>query len=314
MKTVPVMGTLVTIQIVGRRSGESDREPEQAIERAFEWFHRVEACCSRFDPDSEAMQLTAHAGESVPVSEMLYEAVRFALAVADASGGAFDPTVGHRLEARGFNRNYRTGERVRTAIEPDRAISYHDVELDPDRTAIRLRRPLILDLGAVAKGLAIDMAAQELRAFENYAIDAGGDLYLGGRGPSGGPWSIGIRHPRLDNQLVDTIVASDAAVCTSGDYERIRAGDAGTSSHHIVDPRPGNPTTAVISATVVGPSAMLADALATAAFVLGPADGIGLLERQGVEGLILLPTLERHATKGWCGVCGPGDVAHAAAR
>jgi thiamine biosynthesis lipoprotein len=311
VRTMALMGTFVTIQVVGRGSSrEQTIEREEGIERAFGWFHRVEECCTRFDPQSEVMQLTARIGISVPVSEMLYEAVRFALAVAEESGGAFDPTIGCLMETRGFSREYRTGRIVRTGLEPDGAVSYRDVHLDPDRKTITLRRPLILDLGAVAKGLAIDMAARELRTFEDYAIDAGGDLYLGGRSPKGAPWTIGIRHPRLDHQLIDSLSVSDVAVCTSGDYERRSPGEGG---HHIVDPRTGASADAAASVTVVGPTAMLADALATAAFVLGPAEGIRLFERQGVDGLIVLPTLERFVTRGMCSLYNLGNGAAAAA-
>ncbi len=217
------MGTLVTIHVV-RTGGEVDA----AIDRAFGWFHEIEERCTRFDPHSELMQLTAQAGVPVPASPILYEAVRFALMVAEESGGAFDPTVGHHMEARGFNREHRTGEIVRTAIDPDDDVSYRDVQLDPDRRTILLRRPLILDLGAVAKGLAVDTAARELEPFHDFAIDAGGDLYLGGSNPQGAPWSVGIRHPRHEQELIDSLRVSNQAVCTSGDYER---------ETHILDPR-----------------------------------------------------------------------------
>jgi thiamine biosynthesis lipoprotein len=176
------------------------------------------------------------------------------------------------------------------------------VRLDPGQKTITLVRPLILDLGAVAKGLAIDMAARELSALDNFAIDAGGDLYVAGCNPDGAPWSIGIRHPRLLDQLSASLRLSNLAVCTSGDYERRRPPgdddvDGADSGHHILDPRTGASAGAVASVTVVAPTAMAADALATAAFVLGPAAGIRLLERQGVNGLIISPTLERHSTR-----------------
>jgi thiamine biosynthesis lipoprotein len=154
---------------------------------------------------------------------------------------------------------------------------------------------LILDLGAVAKGLAIDLAARELRPFVNFAIDAGGDLYLGGHRRPDTPWSVGIRHPREDG-LLDSLLVSDTAVCTSGDYERRSPDDA--HRHHILDPRRGVSADTVASVTVVAPTAMVADALATAAFVLGPIDGLRLLESQGVDGIIVSSTLERHATQG----------------
>jgi FAD:protein FMN transferase len=219
--------------------------------------------------------------------------------VAEESGGAFDPTVGHAMEARGFNREYLTGQTVRTDFESGGSVSYRDVRLDPDRRTIKLLRPLILDLGAIAKGLAIDLAARELLPFENFAIDAGGDLYLGGCGPNGEPWSIGIRHPRRDNELIESLRVSNRAVCTSGDYER----QSPAEGHHILDPRTGASAGAVASVTVIAHTAMLADALATAAFVLGPADGIRLFDRLGVDGLIVSPTLERHATRGMSSGC-----------
>jgi thiamine biosynthesis lipoprotein len=290
VRTEAVMGTLVSIQVVNPDAGA-----DPAIERAFGWLHEIEARCTRFDERSELMQLTAQTGVAVPVSPILFEAVRFALLVAEESGGAFDPTVGHQMAARGFNREHRTGEIVRTGITPDCDVSYRDVHLDPDRRTILLRRPLTLDLGAVAKGLAVDTAARELEPFRDFAIDAGGDLYLGGWNPQGMPWSVGIRHPRHGDQLIDRVCVSNQAVCTSGDYERRTGLGAG---HHILDPRTGASPHRVASATVVASGAMLADALATAAFVLGPEEGIRFLTRLGVEGLIITPELERHETRG----------------
>jgi thiamine biosynthesis lipoprotein len=169
--------------------------------------------------------------------------------------------------------------------------------VDPARQTITVTRPLRLDLGAVAKGLAVDAAARELEPFRDFAIDAGGDLYLAGRNPAGEPWCVGIRHPRLDGQLVDVLHVSNKAVCTSGDYER-RGPDGGDGQHHILDPRTGSSPLGVASVTVVADTAMLADGLATAAFALGPAAGIALLVRHDVDGLILTPNLERFETPG----------------
>ena len=175
--------------------------PDAAAERAFEWFRAVEAHCSRFDAASELRQLTA--GKRTRASPILFEAVRFALLVAEETGGAFDPTVGARMAARGFNRNYLTRE-VTEAPESDDGVSFRDVEIDAQDRSILLRRPLTLDLGAVAKGLAVDAAARELQPFRNFAIDAGGDLYLSGCNPQGKPWAAGIRHPRIPGHLVDS--------------------------------------------------------------------------------------------------------------
>lgn len=300
IRTEVLMGTFVTMQVIDHETNpERARDRAAAVERAFEWFRRIETGCSRFLPDSELMQLTSQIGVAVPASEMLFEAVQFALAVADESGGAFDPTVGYSMETRGFNREHRSGRTVQTnLVGRTNDVSYRDVVLDPARRTITLRRPLVLDLGAVAKGLAVDMAARELQPFTDFAIDAGGDVYLGGHNTEGAPWRVGIRHPRLEHDLIDAVHVSDRAVCTSGDYER-RTGDD-DSGHHIMDPRTGASVTAVASVTVIAPTAMAADALATAGFVLGPVDGIRLFERQGVEGLILSTSLQRYATQGMC--------------
>jgi len=278
------MGTRVTLAVA--RPGA-----DAAIERAFGWFQQIEECCTRFNHRSELMQLTARIGVPVPASDILFEAVQFALRLAEETGGAFDPTVGHRMEARGFDTEHSTGNVIRTATEPQGDVSYRDVRLDTGRRTITLLRPLILDLGAVAKGLAVDTAARELRPLTDFSIDAGGDLYLGGSNPRGEPWRVGIRHPRRNGELIDSLHVSNQAVCTSGDYER---------GHHILDPRAHAPANSVASATVVAPSAMLADALSTAAFVLGATEGIALLDRMGVEGLIVTPDLERYETRGLC--------------
>jgi thiamine biosynthesis lipoprotein len=277
--TEAVMGTVVSIEVDA---------PDAAVERAFGWFRLVEDHCSRFDAASELRQLRA--GKRTPASPILFEAVRFALMVSEETGGAFDPTVGGRMVARGFNRHYLTRE-VTGAPASDEDVSFRDVEIDAHDHTILLRRPLTLDLGAVAKGLAVDAAARELQPFRNFAIDAGGDLYLSGCNSQGEPWSAGIRHPRVPGNLIDRFRVSDRAVCTSGDYER---------GQHILDPRCAEAAHGVASATVVAPSAMLADALATAAFVVDPKVSIRLLTRMGVEGLIVSADLEVFRTPGLC--------------
>ncbi len=297
LRSEALMGTVVTIEVSGLGESHPERrEREETVDRAMTWFRCVEETCSRFDPRSELRRLSAQTGIAVPVSTMLYRVIEFALQVADETGGAFDPTVGGRMERRGFRREFRSGQATGSARVLDGAVSYRDVHLDPAERTVTLGRPLVLDLGAVAKGLAVDLAAQELRPLTNFSIDAGGDLYLGGCNASGRPWSVGIRHPREPAQVIDRIRVSDAAVCTSGDYER-RCPDGGPG-HHILDPRDDTPVSGVASVTVVSPSAMAADALATAACVLGTVDGLQMLERHGVDGLIVTPELERFATPG----------------
>jgi thiamine biosynthesis lipoprotein len=288
------MDTLTTIEVV---SAEASSGYAERVQQAFGWFGQVEKLCSRFDENSELSRLSA-SPPSVPVtvSPLLFELVSFALSVARASGGAFDPTVGHAMEISGFNRNYLTGERKTSETEASARSSCRDILLDPVDRTVTLTKALVLDLGAVAKGFAIDLAAEELRPCQNYAINAGGDILARGLSPDGTPWRIGIRHPRQPEALIDTLTVSDAAVCTSGDYERHRPG--GESGHHLLDPETGRAVADVASVTVVAPNAMLADALSTAAFVLRAERGLDLLESQNVEGLIVSPDLQKFETKG----------------
>jgi len=281
-----LMGTVVSIRTPEQGASPSHAQRDELVRSALGWFHRIEACCSRFDPGSEVRRLSGHVGRPVPVSPILYQVVEFSLAVARESGGAFDPTVGLAMERRGFDREYRSGRAARS--HPSAPATWRDVLLDPGARTVTLARPLLLDLGAVAKGLAVDLAARELAPLRNFTIDAGGDLWLGGCDGEGQPWSVGIRHPGEAGAFIETIRVSGAAVCTSGDYER---------PGHVLDARSGRAADALASLTVVAPSAMVADALATAAFVLGPAAGLELLDRQPVDGLLVTPSLERITTR-----------------
>src|SRR5579863_9884585 len=131
-RTVASMGTFVTIEAVGYGPGLAETEQVQAAaKRAFEWFYRVEECCTRFDPNSELMRLAPSPGVPVSVSAILFEATQFALAIAEQTGGAFDPTVGHEMEMRGFKQNYITRKLVRTHLETKERVSYRDVCLNP---------------------------------------------------------------------------------------------------------------------------------------------------------------------------------------
>lgn len=301
------MGTVVTIEVVGHeRSARARRTRDLAIERAFAWFERAESVCSRFDAGSELRRLCATRSVDVELSPMLFEAVRFAVAVAEESHGAFDPTVGARMEARGFNRDYRDGALVRSGVSDEEPVSYRDVVLNESARSVRLERALLLDLGAVAKGLAIDMAVQELRPLANFVVDAGGDLYCGGHNAAEQPWTVGIRHPRERNALLTRVSITDAALCTSGDYERRVAdgaiADGSEGEHHLLNPTTGASPRDVISASVIAPTAMVADALGTAAFVLGCTEGLALLEHHGLRACLVDAQLVRHTTPDWIDV------------
>jgi FAD:protein FMN transferase len=298
VRTTALMGTVVRLEVIGHPRTDAERERrDTATDKALEWFRAVESCCSRFDANSEVRSLAGRVGAQMPVSAMLAGTMRFALALAEETSGAFDPAMGQLMESRGDNIEYRSRLPVDGTVAPNEPATWRDVFVDQQRNVITLLKPMVLDLGAIAKGLAVDLSARELRPLGNFAIDAGGDLYLSGTNAKREPWRVGIRHPRTADEMIQTLCVSDAAVCTSGDYERPHQ-SAGAGQHHLLDPRDRRSATGVTSATVIAPSAMVADGLATAAFVLGPRDGIALLERHGVDGMVITTTLERHMSTG----------------
>jgi thiamine biosynthesis lipoprotein len=198
------------------------------------------------------------------------------------------------MEARGFNREHRSGATLTAAVDPGGPVTSRDVVIDRRARTVMLRQPLVLDLGAVAKGLAVDLAARELSGLRDFAIDAGGDLYLSGLNDAGAPWAIGIQDPDRAGEIIEVRHLTDIAICTSGGYERTTSA---TGEHHLLDPRTGCSPRTLASATVLASSAMVADALATAAFVLGPSDGLRFLETQQVEGLLIGSDGARHRTR-----------------
>ena len=298
------MGTVVSVQIVG---GTPASRAERA-HAALEWVSTVESTCSRFQPHSELRRLSATVGQDIAVSPLLFNALHVALQVAEQSHGAFDPTIGVEMQARGFDRAWDTGASSFARMPADTDVaSWRDVVLDHSAQSVRLLRPLLLDLGAIAKGLAVDLVARELADCEDYAVEAGGDMYVAGHNANGQPWRVGIQHPRQPGESFATMSLSNMAVCTSGDYARRTADD---TQSHLVDPRahdvvvsrlPSGPTslsTHPISSTVIAPQAMIADALATAVMVLGVNEGITLLETHGVQGIVVDTQLNLTTTQG----------------
>ena len=151
-----------------------------------------------------------------------------------------------------------------------------------------------IDLGGIAKGFAVDRATEifDRLGFKDYVFDGGGDMRVSGRSLSGAPWSIGIKHPRADYNWGTLWVPTGWSVVTSGDYERFFIADH-QRYHHIIDLRSGSPARGSVAVTVIAESALMADTLATAIFILGPREGIALADSlSGVEALCFTPTGE----------------------
>jgi thiamine biosynthesis lipoprotein len=147
----------------------------------------------------------------------------------------------------------------------------------------------VLDIGGVAKGYALDLAAAEIErlGFRAAIVNAGGDIKVLGEKPGGGPWRIAVRHPRRRDAFMGCLNLGPGSVATSGDYERSFTFE-GRTYHHILDPRDGMPSGRSVSVTVIGPDAGLCDALATGLFVLGGSEAVALAESlPGIEAVFI---------------------------
>jgi thiamine biosynthesis lipoprotein len=243
-------------------------------------------------PGSDIVRLNEAAGRvAVVVSPEVLAALRTAREVGDWTDGAFDVTFGALSDLWKFDHDQDNripdADQVRARLP---LIDYRALRLDPAARSAYLPRPgMRAHLGGIGKGYAIDRVASILRSrgLRNFMIQFGGDLYVAGRrGPR--PWHLAIQDPRGPiGDFFAAIELSDSSFSTSGDYERFFMRD-GRRYHHILNPRTGEPAQGCRSVTIVAETATLADALSTGVFVMGPDDGMALIERlPHVEGVIV---------------------------
>lgn len=279
-RTRLLMGTVVEVTAFGPES-----DTEAAVDRAFDEMSRIEKLMSPHLAESDLSRL-AQAPEGAELSHETIRLLQRSLELSHISSGSFDPTLGQLKQLWGVEGDQ---PRVPAPEEIQAVLGQTGVRrLDIKGTYVSKMAPgLAVDLGGIAKGYAVDRAAEVLRdaGVTQASINAGGDLRLLGN-RQGRPWRIGIQHPRQSGELLAVLSLSDQAVVTSGDYERFFEID-GVRYHHIFDPATGQPSHASQSVTIVAASATLADALATAAFVLGPEAGLILLESQGADGILV---------------------------
>ena len=229
--------------------------------------------------------------------------VTTALNYGELTQGSFDITIGPLVDLWQINSGTEYVPGAFQRAQRLALVNYRNVEIDVEEKTIYLPQPgMKLDLGGVAKGYAVDRALAVLDEWGVTAamVDAGGDLAVLGRRTDGNPFRIGIRHPRNSREYVAVVpVAGRASIVSSGDYERFFYKD-GVRYHHIFDPTTGLPACrGVVSATVLGPTAMEGDILSTAVFVLGVEEGLALVESlEGFEALVVTEELEVLKTTG----------------
>ncbi len=294
-ETRPSMSTLVTVTVAARASPEV----VAAVDEAFAVFVRVDEAMNEWRPGSPLSSLNAAAGSGrpVPLPGDLCQVLRAGRDGAGRTGGLFDPTW---AALRGVWR-FGDGEPPRVPSDAEvaqacRLVSWRDLEIDPLATPAsdapctgKLLWPgMQVGLGGLVKGWAVDRAVDvlRLRGLSDFTVQAGGDLYAAGT-RDGRPWRVGVRDPRGGpGEPFAWIGLSDAAFSTSGDSERFFVVD-GTRHHHLLDLRTCRPATASRQVTVLTRSALQAEVLGKAVFVLGGEDGLALAARNGASAVIV---------------------------
>ena len=266
-----------------------------AFDDVFREFDRLEALMTVWRESSDVQRINAAAGrEPVAVSPDTLAVLRQARQVSEWTGGKFDVTFGVLNDLWRFDHDQ--DNRVPDAAEVRRRlplIDYHALRLDdPPGTAFLTRPGMRVNLGGIGKGYAIDRGVEILRrhGLRDFMIQAGGDMYVAGQ-KDGRAWRLGIQDPRgPGGSTFAAIDLSDSTFSTSGDYERAFVSN-GVRYHHIIDPSTGEPARGCRSVTILTDRAVLADGLSTGVFLLGPKEGLALVERlPNVDAVIVTST------------------------
>ncbi len=271
-----IMGTAIRVELWSddRATGAA------AIAAVMAEMHRIDAAMSPYKPESELSRINRDAAHApVPLSGEMFDLLCLALDFSRISGGAFDITYASAGHLYDYRRGVApTDQALHQACA---AIGFQHLIVDPGSRTVRFARPgMRIDLGGFAKGYAVDNGAAILRHFgiESGIVAAGGDSRIVGD-RRGRPWTIGIRDPRQAGRVVAVLPLEDAALSTSGDYERYFEAD-GVRHHHLIDPKTGRSPTTVHSVTIVAPAGVIAEGLSKSVFVLGVDDGMRLIETQ----------------------------------
>jgi FAD:protein FMN transferase len=294
---------------------EHEAAARAAMAAAFAEFDRLESALSVWREQSDVQRLNAAGTDPVAVGPDLLAVLAAAQHASRETNGAFDVTFGALSNVWRFDHDQ--DNRVPSASEIAARLPLIDhaaVTTDPAAGTARITRAGVkVHVGGIGKGYAVDRAAALLRAagFNDFALQAGGDLYASGR-RGDRPWRMGLNDPRgAGGASFATIELHNETFSTSGDYERFFLKD-GVRYHHILDPRTGQPARLCRSVTIVAASALQADWLSTGVFILGPDEGMALVERlPGVEAVIVTAgndvkvssglrgrlVLERHPTR-----------------
>ncbi len=289
------MGTFYHITVLTNPAASiSEQDVQQAIDQQLQLINQQ---MSTYIDDSELSQFNAAAvDEWVQLSPNLFDVLMLSLELGWLSNGAFDITVGPLVDLWGFGPGrLDRADTVPAQISIDRqlkGVGFQALEFDLESSKVRKRKPVRLDLSAIAKGFAVDKLSELLlfAGYTDFMVELGGELRLHGNSPRNSAWRIAIEQPESSMMAVanKAIKVSNVAVATSGDYRNYFELQ-GKRYSHTIDPATGYPIThKLASVTVIADSAAYADGLATAINVLGPDKGFQLAQQQGLAVYLLV--------------------------
>ncbi len=269
----------------------------QAVARAEEEIRRIENMISSWQAESFTSEINRQAGKkAVYVPEEMFGLISRAQKVSDLTQGAFSLAFGGIYHLYDFNKEEITFPADSLIDLNIPLVDYRNITLNVDDQTVMLRKKgMKIGFGAIGKGYAADRAKTMMleMGIQAGCINAGGDLTTWGSRPDGSDWVIGISDPKDPDAVIAYLPTKNKAIVTSGDYEKYFLYN-GERYSHIIDPRNGRPVQEISSATVICPSAELADALATVVCVLGRVDGLTLINKlNGIEAIII----DQHGNK-----------------
>jgi len=292
----PMMGTIVNMSVCG----PDEDLCRQAVTACLARMESLSAMLSTYVPDSPISRLNRD-GVLYDAPKELLEVLALSRELSELSDGAFDPTVMPLLVH--YKEVKKSGKLPPDSLIKEilQLVDYRHIVVENQTTVRYTREGTQATLDGVAKGYIVDRGVEVLRSrgFMNAYVEAGGDLMTIGNRQDGKPWRIGIRNPRSDDlKKMDTIELSDRAIATSGDYMQYFTEDKKT--HHIINPHTGFSPIETASSSILAPTVALADGLATATMVLGPAASLQLIESlPDCEGYFIDKHLKKYQTKGF---------------
>jgi FAD:protein FMN transferase len=275
----------------------------RAYDAVFAEFNRLDEELSVWKANSDVVRINDAAGQRpVQVSKDTLDVLAAARQVSEWTNGKFDVTFGALSDIWKFDQDQDNSVPSSAAIRTRLPfIDFRKLVVDQRAgTAFLEKKGMHAHLGGIGKGFAVDRAVALMKSagLKDFSIQSGGDLYVAGR-RGDRPWRLGIADPRKpDGEVFSRVELSDSTFSTSGDYERFFISN-GVRYHHILDPSTGQPSRLSRSVTIVAKQAVMADGLSTGVFLLGPDEGMALVERlPDVEAVIVSADNEVHVSSG----------------